>query len=130
MSPNGTIPAAAELAQRTRWGYVTLLIASGIGAAMPVGKVPPALGALQRELHLTIVGAAWVISMFSVIGALLGLLAGSVADRLGARRAAVMGLAGMAAASLVGGHAANASVLLVPAALAALAASWSLRASH
>jgi MFS family permease len=112
MSANATITAAPAAADRTRWGYVALLLAGGVGAAMQVGKVPPALALLQHELHASIVAAAWIISLFSVIGASCGCLAGSVADLLGARRAAAIGLACMAAASFVGGHATSIAMLL------------------
>ena len=68
----GTNPAAASAAlDTTRWAYVWLLLACGIGASMQVGKVPPALGFVQRDLHLGLVVGAWVISMFSVVGATL-----------------------------------------------------------
>jgi cyanate permease len=86
----------------TRWGYVGLLLACGIGASMQVGKVPPALGLIQRDLRLGLVAGAWVISMFSIVGATLGCLAGSMVDRIGPHRAATGGLFGIATASLAG----------------------------
>ncbi len=112
MNTKNMIGGIAGPPQQTRWSYVGLLLAGGIGAAMQIGKVPPSLGALQRELHLSIVAAAWVLSVFSVIGALIGCLAGSLADIFGPRRAAVGGLLGMGAASLLGSGASSAFVLL------------------
>lgn len=112
MNTKNVIAGIAGADERTRWGYIGLLLASGIGASMQIGKVPPSLGTLQRELHLSIVAAAWVISLFSVIGALLGSLVGSVADFFGPRRAAVSGLVGMGAASLLGSGASSAFALL------------------
>jgi cyanate permease len=50
----------------------------------------------------------------------LGFLAGSVADRLGARRAAALGLAGLAFASALGSAAPNAAALLASRALEGL----------
>ncbi len=120
MSSNRTAAASTPAAETTRWGYVVLLLASGIGAATQVGKVPPSLGILQSELHLTIWAAAWVISMFSVVGSFLGFLAGSVADHLGARRAAAFGLTFMALASLLGSSAPDAAFLLATRALEGL----------
>ncbi len=58
--------------ESTRWTYVWLLLACGIGATMQVGKVPPALDLIQHDLHLGLVLGAWVISMFSVVGATAG----------------------------------------------------------
>jgi len=101
----------------TRWTYVGLLLACGIAASMQVGKVPPALGFIQRDLHLGLVAGAWVISMFSVVGATLGCLTGSMVDRMGPHRAATGGLFGIAAASLAGSFAPLPWVLLVSRAL-------------
>src|SRR5580698_4441272 len=105
----------------TRWAYVWLLLACGIGASMQVGKVPPALGLLQRDLHLGLLVSAWVISMFSVVGATLGCLAGSVVDRMGPQRAATGGLFGIAAASLAGSFAVLPWELLVSRAVEGMA---------
>jgi len=99
---NANPAALAVSGDSTRWAYVWLLLACGIGAAMQVGKVPPALGYIQRDLHLGLVLGAWVISMFSVVGAALGCLAGSIVDRIGPDRAATGGLLCVAAASLAG----------------------------
>jgi cyanate permease len=111
--------AAAD--ESTRWAYVWLLLACGIGCSMQVGKVPPALGFIQRDLHLGLVAGAWVISMFSVVGASLGCLAGSIVDRLGPHRAASGGLFCIAAASLIGSFAQRSSVLLASRALEGMA---------
>jgi MFS family permease len=107
----------ARVAQDTRWRYVALLLAAGIGAAMQVGKVPAALPVLQRDLHLTLIAAAWIMSLFSVVGAAFGCLAGSFADHIGARTTTVAGLACMALASALGSVASNPAPLLASRAL-------------
>ncbi len=115
-------PAAVSApGDSTRWNYVGLLLACGIGASMQVGKVPPALGYVQRDLHLGLVVGAWVISMFSVVGATLGCLTGSIVDRIGPHRAATGGLFGIAAASLFGSFAASPGALLLSRALEGMA---------
>ncbi|MEJ0008764.1 MAG: MFS transporter [Steroidobacteraceae bacterium] len=105
----------------TRWTYIGLLLACGIGASMQVGKVPPALGFIQRDLHLGLVAGAWVISMFSIVGATLGCLAGSIVDRIGPHRAATGGLLCIAAASLAGSFAQLPWALLISRALEGMA---------
>jgi MFS family permease len=105
----------------TRWAYVGLLLACGIGASMQVGKVPPALGFIQRDLHLGLVAGAWVISMFSLVGACLGCLAGSLVDRIGPHRAATGGLWCVAVAGLGGSFASLPWMLLVSRALEGMA---------
>jgi cyanate permease len=125
MSPapvaNANPTALTAPVESTRWTYVGLLLACGIGASMQVGKVPPALGFIQRDLHLGLVAGAWVISMFSIVGATLGCLAGSIVDRIGPHRAATGGLFCIAAASLAGSFASLPSVLLVTRALEGMA---------
>jgi cyanate permease len=118
---NANLAAVAAPQMLTRWTYVSLLLACGIGAAMQVGKVPPALGVLQRDLHLGLVAGAWVMSLFSIVGATLGCLAGSVVDRIGAHRTASGGLLCIAAASLAGSFAQVPWVLLASRALEGMA---------
>jgi cyanate permease len=118
---NANPAALATPDDATRWTYVGLLLACGIGAAMQVGKVPPALGSVQRDLHLGLVAGAWVISMFSIVGATLGCLAGSVVDRMGPQRAATGGLFCIAMASLGGSFATQPAVLLLSRALEGMA---------
>ncbi|HEX6995725.1 MAG TPA: MFS transporter [Gammaproteobacteria bacterium] len=103
--------------QRTRWGYIALLLTAGVVAAMQVGKVPPAILDLSEDLHLGIVAAAWVLSLFSAIGAVLGCVAGSIANRFGARAVTVVALLGMAASSALGARADGAGLLLFSRAL-------------
>jgi MFS family permease len=107
----------AAVAQHTRWSYVALLLAAGVGAAMQVGKVPAALPVLQRDLHLTLIAAAWIMSLFSVVGAAFGCLAGSFADGIGARTTTVAGLSCMALGSVLGSVASNSAPLLASRAL-------------
>ena len=123
ISPVANANPAARVAplDATRWAYVGLLLACGIGASMQVGKVPPALGFIQRDLHLSLVAGAWVISMFSVVGAAFGCLTGSIVDRMGPHRAATGGLFCIGAASLAGSFASLPSVLLVTRALEGMA---------
>ncbi len=118
---NANPAALAAPDDATRWTYVGLPLACGIGASMQVGKVPPALGSVQRDLHLGLVAGAWVISMFSVVGATLGCLAGSVVDRIGPQRAGTGGLFCIALASLAGSFASLPWVLLVSRALEGMA---------
>ena len=118
---NANPAALAAPLDATRWAYVGLLLACGIGASMQVGKVPPALGFIQRDLHLGLVAGAWVISMFSVVGATFGCLTGSMVDRMGPHRAATGGLFCLALASLGGSFATLPWVLLFSRALEGMA---------
>lgn len=79
---------------------------------MQVGKVPPAITVLRADLGLGIVAAAWVLSLFSVIGAGFGVLAGPISNRFGAHATTIAALLGMAGASAVGARAESAALLL------------------
>ena len=97
----------------TGWGTVFLVIGSGVVAAFQVGKVPVALPALRAELGLSLFGAGWVISIFSVIGASSGVLIGAVADWIGHRRLLLIGLSFVTIGSAAGTRAPDANVILI-----------------
>lgn len=75
--------------------------------------MPPAILALRDDLGLDIVAAAWVLSLFSAIGAAFGCLAGSIANRFGERATTIAALLCMAGASAIGARADGAALLLV-----------------
>ncbi|WP_007518989.1 MFS transporter, partial [Pseudofrankia saprophytica] len=71
-----------------------------------------ALPSAQRSLHMSDPNRQWVITMFALgYGGFL-LLGGRVGELLGRRRALLIGLAGFAAASALGGAAVNTEMLL------------------
>ena len=98
--------------ERTRWDIVGLALAAGYIVGLQVGKVPPALPMLQEELALARVSAGLVASSFYGIGAVLGVLGGLLADRMGPARLVVAGGVVMALGSLSGGFADSGALLL------------------
>lgn len=96
----------------TRWAVVLLLCAAGVAVAFQIGKAPAALPLVRADLGLGLVTAGWVISMFNVIGTLLGMVIGALADRLGHRRVLLSGLGLVAVSSLLGAAAQGGAVLL------------------
>lgn len=68
---------------------VMLVVGAGVVAAFQVGKVPIALADIQRELHLGLAAASWLMAAFAVVGAAIGAPIGLAVDRLGTRRVAV-----------------------------------------
>ena len=107
-------------AATTRWLVVSVMIASGIAAALHVGKVPPAIPELREELGLGLVAAGWVASIFSLIGATLGIASGLAADRLGARRVLAAGLVFLVAGSAMGAAMDSGAALLASRVLSGL----------
>jgi DHA1 family inner membrane transport protein len=98
---------------RSDWTRIGILVLAGVVSAMQIGKVPPALSMLRAQLGVGLVGSAWILSMFSAVGALFGSVAGAFADRFGSRHVTVASLLVMALASAVGSTAHGAMLLLV-----------------
>jgi cyanate permease len=90
---------------RTTWGVVFAALTMGVVAALHIGKVPPALPLIREELGLGLVGGGFVISMFSGLGMLLGVLTGGLADRIGHRRTTLIGFLFLVAGGCMGASA-------------------------
>lgn len=89
-----------------------LVVLGGICAALHVGKLPPAVPALQQALDITLVQAGFLLSLVQLAGMLLGLVAGLAADSLGLRRTMVAGLVVLSLAGGLGGWAREAHELM------------------
>ena len=87
---------------KTRWSQVTIAVMGGAAAALHVGKVPPALPLLRDELGLDLVSAGWLMGLVSLMGGLLGLVIGRMADQLTHRRAMLLSQSLLIAGSLFG----------------------------
>ncbi|MFS2098928.1 CynX/NimT family MFS transporter [Variovorax sp. Varisp85] len=100
MSPSAARPhvPAAALA----------VLLGGVSAALHLGKLPPAVPALQASLGIGLVEAGFLLSLVQVASMTLGLLAGLAADTIGLRRSMLTGLAVLTVASLLGGMVAGA----------------------
>ena len=90
-----------------------LVVAAGGVAALQVGKLPPALPALQAELGLTLVQSGFLLSMVQLAGLTLAVWMGLLADGMGLKRSMVRGLLLLALASGLGGCASSVQALLV-----------------
>ena len=105
--------ALASAPRRAAGAAAWLVIGAGVCAALHVGKLPPAISALQRELGLTLVQAGFMLSLVQFAGMIAGAGFGAVADGLGLRRSMIVGLATLSAASLTGGFARGAAALML-----------------
>jgi MFS transporter, CP family, cyanate transporter len=90
-----------------------LVILGGVCAALHVGKLPPAVGALQNSLGLSLVDAGFLLSTVQLAGMAVAVAMGAWADSLGAKRSMLLGLSVLAGASLAGGFATAPLVLLL-----------------
>jgi MFS family permease len=97
---------------RTGLQPALVVILAGVSAALHIGKLAPAIAALQLALGVTLVQAGFLLSMVQLAGMSCGLAFGAVADGLGHKRSMVLGLVLLSAASAAGGTAGNATVLM------------------
>ncbi len=79
------------------------VIAAGVSVALHLGKLPPAVPALQASLGLSLVQAGFMLSLVQLAGMTLGLAFGLAADTIGARRSLLIGLTVVTLASAIGG---------------------------
>lgn len=92
---------------------VWVVLVMGVCAAMIIGKLPPAVPALQQELGVTLVQAGFLLSLVQVASLSLGLFLGLASERLGLRRSMLAGLGLMSLASFAGGWVESVTALLV-----------------
>jgi MFS transporter, CP family, cyanate transporter len=69
-----------------------IVIAAGVCAALHVGKLPPAIGALQQALDMSLVQAGFLLSLVQLAGMAAGIAFGAWADSIGLRRSMMIGL--------------------------------------
>ncbi|MDH3232252.1 MAG: MFS transporter [Alphaproteobacteria bacterium] len=98
---------------RTRWGVVALLMLAGVFGSFQLGKLPAAIPSMRVELGLTLVAAAWILSLLNLMGAVAGVGVGALADWLGHRRAVVGGLLLAGVSGAAGGFATGETGILV-----------------
>lgn len=100
------------LLSRTHIQPATVVILSGVVAALHIGKLPPAIPVLQAELGMTLVEAGFLLSMVQMAGMLVGVLVGLAADGFGLRRSLLCGLGLLTAGSFMGALAQHPGQLL------------------
>lgn len=95
-----------------RWLALSVIAVAQLMVALDATIVSIALPPAQRSLGASDADRQWVITAYTLAFAGLLLTGGRVADRLGRKRAFLIGLAGFAIASAVGGSAPNFGILL------------------
>lgn len=96
----------------THWPAVSVGIAAGVVAAAFVGKLPGALPTLSDQFGLSLVAAGWVVSMFNALAVTTAVFFGFLADRAGALRICLAGLAALVLGGAAGAVAATTEMLV------------------
>jgi len=104
--------AADHASPLRRLDPALVVILGGVAAALHVGKLPPAIPALQQALGLSLLQAAFLLSMVQGAGMCAGVAFGALADSLGLKRSMLIGLVVLAVASLLGGGSEHVALLL------------------
>lgn len=96
----------------TDWRGIILVYGTGLLAAGQLGLVAPLVPALQGELNLSLAFVGLILSVITLVGALLGLAAGGAVERTGYARAIFVGLALMTLAACICAWASTGTMLL------------------
>ena len=91
---------------------VMLLIGSGVVASAQIGKAIISMPLIRDDLTVGLDLAGLIVAIFAALGATMGIGAGVVVGRLGARRSLVGGMAVIAVGNIIGGGAPDETVLL------------------
>ena len=91
---------------------VSVAIAGGLAAAFHMGKIPAAIPPIRTEFGLDLFRSGLIVSSFSVLAAISGVLLGYVARRLGPRPAGSIGLVATAAGAAIGAIADSYTLLI------------------
>jgi EmrB/QacA subfamily drug resistance transporter len=94
--------ASSQAARASRPGLILGVLALGGGAyALLQSLVVPALPVLQRDLHTSTAGVAWVFTSYLLAASVVTPIAGRLGDMFGKKRVLVIALIGLAAGTLL-----------------------------
>jgi EmrB/QacA subfamily drug resistance transporter len=96
-----------------RWRALAVLALVQFMIVIDITVVNVALPSIQRALHFSAGGLAWVVDGYALTAGGLLLLGGRVGDLLGRRRLFLIGTGVFAVASLISGAAQNQSMLII-----------------
>ncbi len=94
------------------WWPLAVIAAAHLMAVLDTTVMFVALPSAQHALGLTVTARQWVVTAYTLALAGLLLLGGRLADRFGARRTLLIGVAGFALASAAGGAAVDGAMLI------------------
>jgi MFS family permease len=94
-----------------RWWALAVLGAAQLMIILDASIVNIALPSAQKDLGISNADRQWVVTAYTLAFGGLLLLGGRIADYTGRKRTFIIGLLGFAAASAIGGFAANAAML-------------------
>src|ERR1700724_2881569 len=104
----------AQASPASRPGVILAVLALGGAAyALLQSLVVPALPVLQRDLHTSTSGVAWVFTSYLLAASVVTPIAGRLGDMFGKKRVLVIALSGLAAGSLLAAPVTSLPLLIV-----------------
>ncbi len=97
---------------RRGWWPLAVIASAHLMAVLDTTVMFVALPSVQRDLGMSTAQRPWVVTAYTLALAGLLLLGGRLADRFGARRTLIIGVAGFAVASACGGAAVSGAMLI------------------
>lgn len=108
---NSEIKNAQE--QRTAWGAVIVLYLAGCTTGLHIGKVPVAIPLIREQWQLSLTQTGFIVSLYSILIAMSGLLLGVLIRRLGYVPFAIIGVGTVGVGGLLGSFAEGLPLLLI-----------------
>src|ERR1700733_3371405 len=96
-----------------RWWILGVLGIAQLMVILDSTIVNIALPTAQRDLHFSNADRQWIVTAYSLAFGSLLLLGGRIGDRVGRKRALIIGLVGFAVASAIGGSSVNFTMLVI-----------------
>jgi EmrB/QacA subfamily drug resistance transporter len=112
LSPARPGPAPPAVPQRAGYWPLAVIASAHLMAILDTTVMFIALPSIQHGLGMTVTGRQWIVTAYTVTLAGFLLLGGRLADRFGARRTLLIGVAGFACASAVGGASADGVMII------------------
>jgi len=106
-------PTAAHGSRRAGWWPLVVIASAHLMAILDTTVMFVALPSVQKGLHMSVTSREWVVTAYTLALAGLLLLGGRLADRFGARRTLLIGVAGFALASAIGGASVDGAMIIV-----------------
>jgi EmrB/QacA subfamily drug resistance transporter len=117
MTISDAVPAPRIELDPRRWAILAVVVVAQLMVVLDASIVTIALPSAQKALGISVANRQWVITAYTVAFGGLLLLGGRIADYRGRRRVFIIGLLGFAAASALGGLAADQGMLFAARAL-------------
>ncbi len=112
MSRSNNAPTPGQ-EQQTAWGAVIVLYLAGCTTGLHIGKVPVAIPLIREQWQLSLTQTGLIVSLYSILIAISGLLLGVLIRRLGYVPFAIIGVATVGVGGLLGSFAEGLPLLLI-----------------